>query len=102
MLQILLKSILSCRGSAWYIPYKTVKSQKSHPAAFPVALPEMCIKFHGIKKTKLVLDPFMGIGSTALSAVRQGVNYIGFEIDKNYTNEAERLIKIEQSKSKLF
>ena len=93
---------LRCRGSAWYIPYETVKSEKPHPAAFPVALPEMCIKFHSLKKTKLVLDPFMGIGSTALAAIRQSVNYVGFEIDKIYTHEAKRLIKIEQSISRLF
>lgn len=91
---------LRCRGNTWHIPYKTVRSQKSHPAAFPVALPEMCIKFHGLKNNGLVLDPFIGIGSTAIAATRQCVHYIGFEIDKEYVQEAKRLLKLE--KSKLF
>jgi site-specific DNA-methyltransferase (adenine-specific) len=44
----------------------------------------MCIKLHGVDKCKVVLDPFIGIGSTALASVRLGVSCIGFDIDKTY------------------
>lgn len=77
------------RGNTWFIPYETIQSQKErpHPAVFPVKLPEMCIKLHGLKKGIVVLDPFLGIGSTALAAARLGVSFVGFEIDESYLEE---------------
>jgi len=83
---------LRCRGNVWFIPYQTIKNrekERPHPSAFPVKLPEMCIKLHGLSKTKLVLDPFIGIGSTAVACQRLGVNFIGFEIDGSYIKVAE-------------
>jgi site-specific DNA-methyltransferase (adenine-specific) len=76
------------RGNTWFIPYETIqsKSERPHPATFPVKLPEMCIKLHG--STKLVVDPFSGIGSTAVAAMRLGVPFVGFEIDKEYLDAA--------------
>jgi site-specific DNA-methyltransferase (adenine-specific) len=65
------------RGNVWFIPYPTVKSAKPHPAAFPFDLPLMCIKDHGYTKNTVVLDPFMGSGTTALAAQRLGCAYIG-------------------------
>jgi len=76
-----------CRGNNWFIPYPTIKERKTdrpHPASFPARLPEMCIRLHGVERTKLVLDPFMGIGSTALACQKLGVPCIGFDIDKDY------------------
>jgi len=92
------KQDLRCRGNTWFIPYETIMSrekQRPHPATFPVKLPMMCIKLHGLKKTKLVLDPFMGIGNTAIASIRLGVGFIGFEIDENYIKIAEKRIKQE-------
>ena len=76
------------RGNTWFIPYETIKSrtERPHPATFPVKLPEMCIMVHG--GAKLVVDPFMGIGSTALASIRLGIPFIGFEIDKEYLDIA--------------
>jgi site-specific DNA-methyltransferase (adenine-specific) len=87
---------LHCRGNTWFIPYKTIQSRDSdrpHPASFPPELPEMCIKLHGLDKTKLVLDPFLGIGNTAIACVRLGIDFVGFEIDEDYMGEAKRRIK---------
>ena len=84
------------RGDTWFIPYETIwsrKKQRPHPSAFPPKLPMMCIELHGLKKTKLVLDPFMGIGNTAIACLRLGVDYIGFEIDELYVKTAEQQIK---------
>jgi site-specific DNA-methyltransferase (adenine-specific) len=76
------------RGNTWFIPYETIqnKSERPHPATFPPKLPEMCIRLHG--NTRLVVDPFSGIGSTAVSALRLGVDFVGFEIDKDYLDTA--------------
>lgn len=76
------------RGNTWFIPYETIQSKKDrpHPATFPARLPEMCIKMHG--HARLVVDPFAGIGSTALAAKKLGISSVGFEIDKSYIDEA--------------
>nr|WP_284738454.1 site-specific DNA-methyltransferase [Methanoculleus sp. CWC-02] len=72
------------RGNTWFIPYRTIRSSRPHPTSFPEKLPEMCIRLHGCRPGTLVLDPFMGIGSTALAAIALGADYIGFEIDPEY------------------
>ncbi len=77
------------RGNIWFIPYQTIQSrskQRPHPATFPVKLPDMCIRLHG--NAKLVIDPFIGIGSTAVAAMRLGISFVGFEIDKEYLDAA--------------
>jgi site-specific DNA-methyltransferase (adenine-specific) len=87
------------RGNTWFIPYTTIQNTREHPTIFPVKLPEMCIKLHGIRKDMVVLDPFMGTGSTALACQRLGVNYIGFEIDKSYVALAHKEL-LKQGKKK--
>ncbi len=77
------------RGNIWFIPYQTIQSrskQRPHPATFPIELPDMCIRLHGT--AKLVIDPFIGIGSTAVAATQRGISFVGFEIDKEYLNAA--------------
>ncbi|MDE3088252.1 MAG: site-specific DNA-methyltransferase [Chloroflexota bacterium] len=84
-----------CRGNTWFVPYKTIKSrdaQRPHPATFPVKIPKMCIQLHGLKKTRLVVDPFLGIGHTAAACVELGVDFVGFEIDPEYFAEARQII----------
>ena len=77
------------RGNMWFIPYETVVSAKEHPAAFPPRLAEMCIRLHGLTKGRLlVLDPFLGSGSTALAARSLGCDYVGFEVDAEYVKLA--------------
>ena len=85
-----------CRGNTWFVPYKTIRNrdaQRPHPATFPVKIPQMCILLHGLKRTRLVLDPFLGIGHTALACVELGVDLVGFEIDRAYFAQARRAIK---------
>jgi site-specific DNA-methyltransferase (adenine-specific) len=87
---------LRCRGNTWFVPYKTIQSrakERPHPATFPVQLAEWCIKLHGVSRVHTMLDPFLGIGNSALAAQRYGVkNFIGFEIDETYLAEARRRI----------
>jgi site-specific DNA-methyltransferase (adenine-specific) len=101
-----------CRGNTWFIPYETIrdrKSQRPHPATFPVELAANCIKLHGKKTDAVMLDPFLGIGHSALAARDCAVaKFIGFEIDEKYLNEARLRLdvpaqsKIENRKSKIF
>ena len=83
------------RGNTWFIPYETIKnrSERPHPATFPARLPEMCVKLHGVSKDLLVLDPFLGIGSSALACKRLGVSFVGFEVDRAYLEEAVRRLQ---------
>ena len=90
-----------CRGNTWFIPYETIRdrqSQRPHPAAFPVRLPEMCIRLHGLGSTRLVVDPFVGLGSTALACLRLGVGCAGFDVDADYLAEAGRRLEAEHEK----
>ena len=87
---------LRCRGNTWFVPYKTIKNrtqQRPHPATFPIKIPQRCIQLHGISNTKLVMDPFMGIGHTAAACMQLGVNCIGFEIANDYFEESIRMLK---------
>lgn len=84
------------RGNTWFIPYETICKGRPHPSIFPVKLPEMCIKDHGLENVNLVLDPFMGIGTTAVACIRIGVNFVGFEIDPKYIEIANELINNEK------
>jgi site-specific DNA-methyltransferase (adenine-specific) len=80
------------RGNVWFIPYQTIlnKSERSfHPSPFPVKLPEMCLRLHGVKPGMVVCDPFCGIGTTAIACRNLGVGrFIGFEIDQKYYEAA--------------
>jgi site-specific DNA-methyltransferase (adenine-specific) len=92
---------LRCRGNTWFIPYETIQSrekERPHPATFPVQLAEWCIKLHGVSRVETMLDPFLGIGNSAIAALRCGVKkFIGFEIDEAYLAEAKRRLEALQS-----
>lgn len=82
---------LHCRGNTWFIPYETINSRdkdRPHPATFPVALPERCMRLHGLEKIQLVMDPFLGIGSSAIACKRLGLSFVGFEIAEDYFKES--------------
>ena len=86
-----------CGGNVWFIPYKTVRSKAQkfhHPASFPVELATRCIQMHG-KSDALVLDPFLGAGTTLVAAERLGLPGIGFEIDPAYATAAAARIGTE-------
>jgi site-specific DNA-methyltransferase (adenine-specific) len=84
---------LRCRGNTWFIPYETIQSRKGerpHPATFPVALAQQCIKIHGKGEATRMLDPFLGIGSSALAAKSENLtHFTGIEIDSGYLDVAK-------------
>ena len=93
-----------CRGNNWFIPYDTIKyrdKDRPHPATFPVALAEQCIRIHGNAEQSHMLDPFNGIGSSAIAAQQMGLaSYTGFDIDEGYLNLAQERIKEAHTQSK--
>jgi site-specific DNA-methyltransferase (adenine-specific) len=87
---------LRCRGNTWFIPYETINSrdkERPHPATFPIALVEQCIRLHGKGQATRLLDPFLGIGTSAIAAYRQRLqHFTGIELDAHYLGAArERL-----------
>jgi site-specific DNA-methyltransferase (adenine-specific) len=62
-----------------------------HPAPFPAELPERCIQLYTYLDD-LVLDPFLGSGSTAVAATRTGRHYVGYEISQEYADLARKRI----------
>src|SRR3954464_6080863 len=82
---------LRCRGNTWFIPYDTIQSRdkdRPHPATFPPRVPEYCVRLHGVSRTMLLVDPFLGLGSSAIAAADLGIGFAGIEIDEHYLNEA--------------
>ncbi|HEY5752132.1 MAG TPA: site-specific DNA-methyltransferase [Chthoniobacterales bacterium] len=90
-----------CRGNNWFIPYETIRSRKCerpHPATFPVALAENCFLLHGHGAETVMMDPFLGLGASAVAAQNLGAKrFIGFEIDDLYLAEAKARLNPEPS-----
>ena len=83
---------LRCRGNTWFIPYDTVQSKAEkfhHPSTFPLALPQWCIRLHGQSRA-VVLDPFMGTGTTVVAAALENAIGIGIDSDPSYVAVAQR------------
>jgi site-specific DNA-methyltransferase (adenine-specific) len=91
-------SALRCRGNTWFLPYATIRRRavdRPHPATFPVELPEWCVRLHGVGRVERVVDPFVGIGSSAVAAVRLGVDFVGFDLDAGYLAVAASRVRAE-------
>lgn len=72
-------------------------ANKGHPATFPVALPSWFIKLF-TQPGDVVLDPFIGSGTTAVACKQLGRYYIGIEVNTQYCDIAkQRLLTIKQS-----
>lgn len=71
---------------------KVVGKNQLHQNQKPIDLLTRCIEYHS-KENDVVLDCFMGSGSTAIACINTKRNYIGFEIDKNYHDIANERIK---------
>lgn len=77
----------------WHIPPEHAR-RVGHPAPFPVELPRRLIELYTYQGD-LVLDPFVGSGSTCLAAAEVGRDYLGFDLDANYVTLAnERISQI--------
>jgi DNA modification methylase len=76
--------------SIWRDVVKTPEERATkHPALFPQELVEKLIRLYLRDPGSIVLDPFMGIGSTMLAAMNQGMKGIGFDLSSDYCNIAK-------------
>lgn len=85
------EEFLEVTKSVWTFPAVSAK-QVGHPAPFPVELPYRCIQLYTFED-EVVLDPFMGSGQTALAAIKTNRHYVGYDIDEEYVQAAEKRIK---------
>jgi site-specific DNA-methyltransferase (adenine-specific) len=84
--ELKLKGIAN-ESSIWRID---PERNNSHPAPFPVKLPKrILISLYPSSSNKLILDPYVGSGTTAIAAKELGHNYIGIDISKKYLKMAE-------------
>lgn len=92
-----------CPGTVWDYLMAGDKNplKRKHPAVFPDKIPLDFVQVF-CPEGGVVLDPFMGSGSTAVAAIRTGRNYIGFDISEEYVQIANERIKIETFNGKLF
>lgn len=73
--------------SVWDMQTESAK-KVGHPAPFPVELPRRLIELYTFEN-EIVLDPFMGSGSTAVAALESGRTYVGYEVDEGYVQLAQ-------------
>lgn len=84
--------------SIWNIPPESAR-RVGHPAPFPVELPRRLIELYSFEGD-LVLDPFVGAGSTAVAAVETGRHYVGYDTDAAYVDLArQRLDAVAESRN---
>ena len=72
--------------SVWHLPPESAK-RVGHPAPFPVSLPRRFIELYTFVGD-VVLDPFLGSGSTAVASVETGRHFVGYELDRSYVRLA--------------
>jgi DNA modification methylase len=79
----------------------TERQNINHNAVFPTLLPRHLIHYFS-PMGGVILDPFIGSGTTAVAAIKEGRHYIGFELNKEYFDIACKRIKNEQAQLTLF
>ncbi len=85
---LLTEDFLGLTLDLWSMPTESAR-RVGHPAPFPVELPEQLIRLYTYKDD-LVLDPFLGSGSTVIAAARLGRRGIGYDLDPAYVDIARR------------
>lgn len=74
--------------------------QKQHPTEKPLGLMQWCLSF--LPESKLILDPFMGSGTTGVACVKEGRSFIGIELDENYFDIACKRIQDAYDRPDMF
>lgn len=87
--------------SVWTMNTESAK-RIGHPAPFPEELPNRLIKLFSFTND-IVIDPFMGSGTTAIAAIKNNRNFVGYEINKEYINLANnRIEKLKEKNSEIL
>jgi site-specific DNA-methyltransferase (adenine-specific) len=91
-----IESINELIDKAFLLPKPTRKEKgeyNDHKTVKPLAICEYLIKLAAFSKNAVVLDPFIGSGTTAVAAKKLGKNYIGIDANEKYVKISERRIK---------
>ena len=84
--------------SVWTMNTESAK-RIGHPAPFPEELPNRLIKLFSFTND-IVIDPFMGSGTTAIAAIKNNRNFVGYEINEEYINLANnRILNLKEKNS---
>jgi len=94
------EEFLEWTKSVWTFPAVSAK-QIGHPAPFPEELPHRLIHLYTFKED-IVLDPFVGSGTTCLAAIKDKRNYVGYDIDPEYVKLSEKRISAYINQLHLF
>ena len=89
---------LAATTDLWEIPPESA-TRIGHPAPFPTAIPRRLIELYTYAGD-VVLDPFMGSGSTAVAAVLTGRSYLGFDTERVYVDSARERISAARALAK--
>ncbi len=93
------EDFLEWTKSIWKMKTESAKRVK-HPAPFPEELPHRLINLYSFKGD-VVLDPFMGSGTTAVAALKNGRNFVGYEISEEYAQISQTRINATKTELKL-
>jgi len=85
--------------SVWEFPPESAE-RVGHPAPFPVELPYRCIQLYTFEG-EVVLDPFCGVGTTCIAAIKTNRHFIGIDINPEYVEKARRRIREYLAQTKL-
>ena len=85
------EEFLSFTKSVWTFNAESAR-KVGHPAPFPIELPYRLIQLYTFKG-EAVLDPFVGSGQAAIAAIKTKRHYVGYDINKEYVQLAERRIR---------
>ena len=92
------KEFIEWTKSVWTMNTESAK-RIGHPAPFPEELPNRLIKLFSFTND-IVIDPFMGSGTTAIAAIKNNRNFVGYEINEKYINLANnRILNLKEKKS---
>jgi len=85
------EEFLEFTKSVWVFPPESAE-RVGHPAPFPVELPYRCIQLYTFKGD-VVLDPFCGVGTTAIAAIKTGRHFICLDINPEYVEKARKRVR---------
>jgi modification methylase len=89
------------KTNCWMINHQNGGLPVNHPAPFPMKLALNCIGAFSAPDS-IILDPFLGSGTTAIAAGQLGRNFIGIEISSEYCRIAEERLKRETAQLNMF
>jgi site-specific DNA-methyltransferase (adenine-specific) len=92
---VMTEDFMASTLDVWAMPPESAQ-RVGHPAPFPVELPEQLIRLYTFKDD-LILDPFMGSGSSLVAAARLGRRYIGYDLDASYIEIARKRVEAEMN-----